>query len=186
MNFDPLGLEVTGTYSISSGTLNFTDNDRRTSPGFFARLFGAQPRPLSATCSSGSGTGDLGDIAESNVGPLPPGTYNVYYIGDRPDSTGPMTYLLDPVDSSPGNDRWDGRADGISRGAFRIHLENTDAARNGSNGCLVNGAVEHSRMHNLLQGTSHGTPRTITQPSSWPRAETFPSLPRLGTLTVTP
>ena len=159
---DPLGLDVTGTFSIGTGALSFTDNQRtRDTRGFFGRLFGrpANNVPLSFSCQAGSGTNNAAEMDQVGVGPLPTGNYAIY---ERPGGiAGQPAYVLDPIDTNRYDDNWDGRADGIQRGAFRLHTSIPGATRDGSDGCVVVGADTLGNLDQFLQGTQKGESRTI-------------------------
>ncbi len=174
---DPLGLDVAGTFSIGTGNLSFTDNQRTVDRrGFFDRLFGRPPRmqPLSFSSHAGSGTNNVADMNQVGVGPLPTGDYAIY---ERPGAiAGQPAYILDPIDTNRFNDHWNGRADGIGRGAFRLHVSVPGASREGSDGCVVVGVNALGNLNRFLQGTQMGASRTISGFTGR----------YVGTLTVTP
>lgn len=59
---DPLGLEVDARYSIGEGWLTAVDLVQR----------------LGITGAASSGNNDIRDAAKPNLGPIPPGTDNIY------------------------------------------------------------------------------------------------------------
>jgi RHS repeat-associated protein len=171
--WDKLGLEFTGTYSITDRTLDLTDN---------ARKVGTLRKSL-ATCScpASSGDNDPDNQGKQGTGPIPEGSYTVYHMGNRISAN--TTLLLDPVDSNQGNDEWDG---GTNRTFFRIHLAdlNDPTGRRGSNGCIVLEAIPMGELNAFLEATRPGPLTQITQDPRHPDAEVF-RLYRYGTLTVT-
>ena len=123
IHVDYLGLEFSGTYSISQKLLKLVDNDRKNS----YRRAGKE----TCECPGSSGSNDFKDVKIDNVGPLPTGSYEVFDLGTR--IANRPTYLLDPVDAIRFNDYWD-RNDGIKRYAFRIHVADPSRPNNGSDG----------------------------------------------------
>jgi hypothetical protein len=174
--WDKLGQEFTGSYTIATGELFLQDNTRKKS--WFRKDL------RTCECKGSSGNNKAKDISLTGDGPIPTGTYEVYYIGKRILSN--PTYLLDPADAVPHNDQWDGQYN--NRALFRFHLENAEdpTGMKGSIGCIVTNAGDLAEMHRFMQGTTPGPAATIIQDKKkWGKqAETFPNLPRLGTITV--
>ena len=168
--WDKLGLEFTGTYSISSRKLTLVDNDRKR--GWFRKS------PLTCECKGSSGTNSADDIDIRGVGPLPPGQYVVLDRG-----SGFFRYVLDPVDVKPLNDQWDGRDDGIIRNAFRIHLSVPTEPRDGSDGCIVTNETDYEAMGRFIAGTKKGPTFTIVQEPNVSNPMTF-TAQRVGIITV--
>ena len=77
-------MEVTAEFSISKGKLKLQDNDKK-------------GRGSKLECSASSGTGEMKDVGVENVGPLPPGEYEIY---DR----GQYVEFLNAVAQSDPND----------------------------------------------------------------------------------
>ena len=165
MQLDSNGLLVQAVYSITSQSLRIGDDDNEFNEHSFQNL--------------NSGDNDYGHIDRTGVGPLPPGTYNIYTRNQGAhnyNSTGMVAYILDPSDSSERNDKWDGRDDGITRSAFRIHLGYSSSD---TDGCIVAPSGDLSDIENMMTATSHSnTLYTITS-----GADTFHEY-YLGTLTV--
>jgi RHS repeat-associated protein len=174
--YDSLGLEFTGTYSIGSRKLKLVDNDRKNK---FSRN-GMQ----TCECKGSSGTNEFKDISIDNTGPIPPGNYEVFDMGNR--INGQPTYLLDPIDTRPHNDFWDGRKDGIKRYAFRIHVSLPKRPAEGSNGCIVIHEDDLKALKAFIDKTNPGPKATIVQdPKQIPEdPTTFPNLTRVGKITI--
>ena len=168
--WDPFGLEVDGTYSISKKTLTLRDRDTGESvsvPG----------------CSSGTNNAD--DASTGFRGPTPPGKYQIYKAPRK--IMGQDSYVLDPIDRSRGNDKYDGEFN--DRYGFRIHLEDPGdkAGLKGSRGCVVMSQASLDKVKKLLENTKPGRKRRIKSPDEKNpgKYEKFGRLPSLGTLTVT-
>jgi RHS repeat-associated protein len=145
------GLEVSGSYDISSGKLILTDN----SSGEKYVSYGT------------SGTGNVKDASKSDQGPVPPGSYDIYIRPDGyPKGTGLPAYILDPEDGQKGNDTADtpGKP-GNGRFGFRIHIEVPGAVRKGSDGCIVLCAKDLERLRQFLGKTAKGPKQKITSPN---------------------
>jgi len=181
---DLLGLEVSGYYDISSKQLVLTDNDSG----------------KKCICKGTSGTGVVKDAGESDSGPVPPGTYNIYVRPDikkengYPKGSGKPAYILDPADDKKGNDKADtpGKA-GNERFGFRIHIEVPSEPRKGSDGCIVLSAEDLDKVKQFLEKTIKGpkqkivseNPPTPQNPKGSP-ADNFGQQRRLGTINVRP
>jgi hypothetical protein len=167
---DPLGLEVDGTYSISTGKLTITDRDGKGS----ASLSG---------CSSG--TNNVGDASTGFSGPVPPGKYRIYPSPRQ--IMGQDAYILDPIDGNEGNDQYDGQYN--NRYGFRMHLEDTKdkAGLKGSRGCIVILRSSLDQVKQLLNNTKRGDNKRINSPDDKNpgKTESFGRLPSLGTLNIT-
>ncbi|MEK0445833.1 MAG: hypothetical protein RLZZ399_1154 [Verrucomicrobiota bacterium] len=160
---DPLGLEMALNLSISEGTMSGYDIDG-------GKKFSA---PVS------TGNNKIMDVGKRGEGPIPPGLYNIY---ERPGGmVGFPAFVLDPVDSKPGNDKWD---EGTGRGAFRSHIE-TDGERKGSDGCPVMAPNNQLKLADLLKRTKPGPVATVVSPNNNRPADIWTG-PRLGTLRVIP
>ena len=176
---DYLGLEVNGYYFISSGKLILTDNTSKEE----------------CRCKGTSGTNDAKDASKFFEGPVPPGTYNIYFRpGDYPKKSGRPAYILDPADSKKGNDQADtpGKP-GDGRYAFRIHIEISTELRKGSDGCIVLSAEDLEKLRKFLEKTVKGEPQQIISPNpptpknpSGGPPDDFGKLPRLGVIKVKP
>lgn len=78
---------------------------------------------------SGAGRGKNNPAmqAAQGVGPIPRGRWKIVSVGDRPDSTGPFTIVLEPA---PGTDT-------CGRSAFRIHGDSVANPGSASHGCII-------------------------------------------------
>jgi RHS repeat-associated protein len=125
--WDYLGMEFTGTYSITTKQLKLTDKDRKNK---FSRKDNE-----TCECEGSSGDNNFKNIDAKGTGPIPTGPYLV--VSAHHNRGGNTTYVLDPIDTKPYNDRWDNHPKDISRNLFRIHIEFPNEPRGGSDGCMV-------------------------------------------------
>ena len=128
-----------------------------------------------------SGTNNCADMDKKGIGPLPAGAYAVY-ARPQPYHDHPA-FVLDPVDDTPLNDGWDGRVDGIHRGAFRIHVTVPSLPRQGSNGCIVLPADDLAQLWAFCTATVPGPVETVVSPNVNAPPDRFTN-PLLGTLVV--
>jgi RHS repeat-associated protein len=173
---DILGLEFSGNYDISEGSLTLSDQTRTVKNGLF------RPRkPATCACAASSGDNDPKHQSQSGTGPIPEGSYSVYVMGNR--IAGSATFLLDPQDGdgNTGNDQWDG---GTERTFFRIHAADLTQPRNGSNGCIVLEPIPLQELVSFIDQTEPGPSVIITQDPRHSNAESF-TLVRVGSLSVT-
>jgi RHS repeat-associated protein len=165
--FDWQGLLVTGTYSITQRKMVLTDSDTGKSHTWN---------------NLHSGNDDYNSQGSSNTGPLPTGDYNIYtwnQFGGNFYQTGKTAFILDPNDSNPLNDTWDGRSDdkpGNGRFGFRMHTGDV------TQGCITMSSNALNVLINFLKNTAYST--TTTHITSPPPGVTDFYEYHLGSLTV--
>ncbi|MCG3171196.1 MAG: hypothetical protein CALGDGBN_02791 [Pseudomonadales bacterium] len=128
---DPLGLDVSCTYSQSAGRLVCHDTNT------------GQKKVDDSSCYSGSqgggGKNDPSKQDQRDVGPIPRGGWD---IGNHDSSKGPLTIDLIP---QPGNDVFNMNRDPNS---FRVHGDSSQHPGDASEGCIVCGRSTRSTLVN--------------------------------------
>lgn len=123
-----------------------------------------------------SGHFGVTDETIKGKGPTPKGSYRIYTRGRGVAwAHGQPGYILDPVDSVPYNDKWDG-GPASGRGNLRIHAGVYQW--NQSEGCLIASPERMGTIHAILKISETYSPYTRTISNDW-KNETA-----LGTLRI--